>query len=105
MEPCVERLGLLNGSVTTLQRQKDLFELVSPELIFPLHLYLMELAREVCVLEETLVDCPNCALRSRCPSSTSFRRKSDRVSKASSRKNGASRGMAAKSSRTRRRGP
>ncbi len=67
MEPCLERLGHGSPSITPLQRQKDLFEQIPRERVFPLHAYLAEHARTTCVAEDSLIDCPRCVLKRGCP--------------------------------------
>ena len=67
MQRCVERLGLVTPSSTSLQRQKDLYSQMPREKIFEVHSYLKEHARSLCGPHDKEIDCPHCVLKRGCP--------------------------------------
>ncbi len=64
------RLGLVPSKASAAQTQSLLEPLLTPEEVYPFHMYLIEHGRRTCLARRPR--CPVCALRKQCPSASIF---------------------------------
>jgi len=62
----LSRVGVFRDGETRDRKEKVLHDLVEPEKAFQFHHFLVEVARETCLLDPEELDCPRCSLRANC---------------------------------------
>jgi endonuclease III len=66
LEVLLSRVGVFRDGETRDRKEKALHDFVEPEKAFQFHHFLVEVARETCLLDPEELDCPRCSLRANC---------------------------------------
>ncbi|MCA8960403.1 MAG: hypothetical protein KDC38_07815 [Planctomycetes bacterium] len=65
--PLAERLGWVDPEATPIKKQKEGFDHIGPDQIYPTFVYFTEHARGVCTADPATMECPSCVLNAACP--------------------------------------
>jgi endonuclease-3 len=67
-----KRLGLIPEQISADEAHDELEKIIEPDLVFPMHVYLITHGRQICKARKPL--CNACPIESQCPSSTNVPR-------------------------------